>query len=299
MSQDDPLKDAGLPDPEGDFLARVGARVRSARSRLGMSRKMLAQASGVSERYLAQLENGAGNISILLLRQVARATAIRIEDLLGEGETDAETLSLLDAVRRTSPEERKRLFEVLSDMRDAGGVDMKTGRVALIGLRGAGKSTLGRLVAERLALPFIELNREIEAESGLAVPEIFSLYGQEGYRRLEQRCLKMVVARNPAVVLAVAGGIVGEPATYEILLKSFHTVWLRASPEEHMERVRAQGDRRPMAGNPAAMDELRAILEARERFYSRAEASLDTSGKSVEASVADLAALIGEIAPAA
>ena len=283
---------------ESEFLSRVGARVRSARTRLGMSRKMLAQASGVSERYLAQLENGAGNISILLLRQVARATAIRIEDLLGEGETDAETLSLLDAVRRTTPEERKRLFEVLSEMRDAGGVDMKTGRVALVGLRGAGKSTLGRLVAERLALPFIELNREIEAESGLAVAEIFSLYGQEGYRRLEQRCLKMVVARNPAVVLAVAGGIVGEPATYEILLKSFHAIWLRASPEEHMERVRAQGDRRPMAGNPAAMDELRAILEARERFYSRAEASLDTSGKSVEESVAELAGLIQQLTPA-
>ncbi|WP_455374535.1 helix-turn-helix transcriptional regulator [Limibacillus halophilus] len=299
MSEEKPAKNAMLQDPETEFLTRVGARVRSARTRLGMSRKMLAQASGVSERYLAQLENGAGNISILLLRQVAKATAIRIEDFLGEGETDAETLSLLDAVRRTTPEERKRLFELLSELRDQGGVDMKTGRVALIGLRGAGKSTLGRLVAERLSLPFIELNREIEAESGLAVAEIFSLYGQEGYRRLEQRCLKMVVARNPAVVLAVAGGIVAEPATYEILLRSFHAIWLRASPEEHMERVRAQGDRRPMAGNPAAMDELRAILEARERFYSRAEASLDTSGKSVETSVKELADLIRELTPAA
>lgn len=299
MSEEKPARSATLQDPETEFLTRVGARVRSARTRLGMSRKMLAQASGVSERYLAQLENGAGNISILLLRQVAKATAIRIEDFLGEGETDAETLSLLDAVRRTTPEERKRLFELLSELRDQGGVDMKTGRVALIGLRGAGKSTLGRLVAGRLSLPFIELNREIEAESGLAVAEIFSLYGQEGYRRLEQRCLKMVVARNPAVVLAVAGGIVAEPATYEILLRSFHAVWLRASPEEHMERVRAQGDRRPMAGNPAAMDELRAILEARERFYSRAEASLDTSGKSVETSVAELADLIRELTPAA
>jgi XRE family aerobic/anaerobic benzoate catabolism transcriptional regulator len=299
VSEEKPAKNAMLQDPETEFLTRVGARVRSARTRLGMSRKMLAQASGVSERYLAQLENGAGNISILLLRQVAKATAIRIEDFLGEGETDAETLSLLDAVRRTTPEERKRLFELLSELRDQGGVDMKTGRVALIGLRGAGKSTLGRLVAERLSLPFIELNREIEAESGLAVAEIFSLYGQEGYRRLEQRCLKMVVARNPAVVLAVAGGIVAEPATYEILLRSFHAIWLRASPEEHMERVRAQGDRRPMAGNPAAMDELRAILEARERFYSRAEASLDTSGKSVETSVKELADLIRELTPAA
>ena len=299
VSADREEKSAEALDREAEFLSRVGARVRSARTRLGMSRKMLAQASGVSERYLAQLENGAGNISILLLRQVARATAIRIEDLLGEGETDAETLSLLDAVRRTTPEERKRLFELLSEIRDAGGVDMKTGRIALIGLRGAGKSTLGRLVAERLALPFIELNREIEAESGLAVAEIFSLYGQEGYRRLEQRCLKMVVARNPAVVLAVAGGIVGEPSTYEILLKSFHAIWLRASPEEHMERVRAQGDRRPMAGNPAAMDELRAILEARERFSSRAEASLDTSGKTVDQSVAELADLIRELTPAA
>lgn len=299
MSGDKPAKNDMLQDPETEFLARVGARVRSARTRLGMSRKMLAQASGVSERYLAQLENGAGNISILLLRQVAKATAIRIEDFLGEGETDAETLSLLDAVRRTTPEERKRIFELLSELRDQGAVDMKGGRVALIGLRGAGKSTLGRLVAEHLSLPFIELNREIEAESGLAVAEIFSLYGQEGYRRLEQRCLKMVVARNPSVVLAVAGGIVAEPATYEILLRSFHAIWLRATPEEHMERVRAQGDRRPMAGNPAAMDELRAILEARERFYSRAEASLDTSGKPVETSVRELGALIRQLTPSA
>ncbi|MCP1335861.1 helix-turn-helix transcriptional regulator [Futiania mangrovi] len=278
------------------FLALVGQRVRTARTRLSMSRKMLAQASGVSERYLAQLETGAGNISILLLRQVARATGRRLEDFVDEsgGAGDAELLSLLDAVRQATPEERARLSAILTEMRRGGG-GLKAGRFALIGLRGAGKSTLGRAVAERMGLPFVELNREIEAESGLAIAEIFSLYGQDGYRRLEQRCLKLVVARHRACVLAVAGGIVAEPETFEMLLDAFHTVWLRATPEEHMERVRAQGDRRPMAGNPSAMDELRAILDARERLYSRAEARLDTSHKSVEASAAELANLLEDL----
>lgn len=264
------------------FLQEVGNRVRGARKRHGMSRKVLARESGVSERYLAQLETGSGNISILLLRQVADATGLKLQDLVAESDHDApEILSILELARRASPSQRADIINSLSGMLDQSGANLKASRIALIGLRGAGKSTLGQLIAEDLKIPFIELNREIELDSGLAIPEIFSLYGQDGYRRLEQRCLRSVIDRHSEVVLAVAGGIVAEANTYEMLLRSFHSVWLQASPEEHMERVRAQGDRRPMAGNPAAMNDLRSILESRQQHYANAEMTFDTSTKSV------------------
>lgn len=264
------------------FLQEVGNRVRGARKRHGMSRKVLARESGVSERYLAQLETGSGNISILLLRQVADATGLKLQDLVAEtGEDAPEVLSILELARRASPAQREDIINSLSGMLDQSGADLKASRIALIGLRGAGKSTLGQLIAEDLKIPFIELNREIELDSGLAIPEIFSLYGQDGYRRLEQRCLRSVIDRHSEVVLAVAGGIVAEANTYEMLLRSFHSVWLQASPEEHMERVRAQGDRRPMAGNPAAMNDLRSILESRQQHYANAEMTFDTSAKTV------------------
>ncbi len=264
------------------FLQEVGNRVRGARKRHGMSRKVLARESGVSERYLAQLETGSGNISILLLRQVAEATGLKLQDLVAETEDDApEILSILELARRASPAQREDIISSLSGMLNQSGTDLKASRIALIGLRGAGKSTLGQLIAEDLKIPFIELNREIELDSGLAIPEIFSLYGQDGYRRLEQRCLRSVIDRHNEVVLAVAGGIVAEANTYEMLLRSFHSVWLQASPEEHMERVRAQGDRRPMAGNPAAMNDLRSILESRQQHYANAEMTFDTSAKTV------------------
>ncbi len=264
------------------FLQEVGNRVRGARKRHGMSRKVLARESGVSERYLAQLETGSGNISILLLRQVADATGLKLQDLVAESDHDTpEILSILELARRASPSQRADIINSLSGMLDQSGANLKASRIALIGLRGAGKSTLGQLIAEDLKIPFIELNREIELDSGLAIPEIFSLYGQDGYRRLEQRCLRSVIDRHSEVVLAVAGGIVAEANTYEMLLRSFHSVWLQASPEEHMERVRAQGDRRPMAGNPAAMNDLRSILESRQQHYANAEMTFDTSTKSV------------------
>lgn len=264
------------------FLQEVGNRVRDARKRHGMSRKVLARESGVSERYLAQLETGSGNISILLLRQVANATGLKLQDLVAETVEDApEILSILELARRASPAQREDVINSLSGMLDQSGTNLKASRIALIGLRGAGKSTLGQLIAEDLQIPFIELNREIELDSGLAIPEIFALYGQDGYRRLEQRCLRSVIDRHSEVVLAVAGGIVAEANTYEMLLRSFHSVWLQASPEEHMERVRAQGDRRPMAGNPAAMNDLRTILESRQQHYANAEMTFDTSAKTV------------------
>ncbi|TQV79546.1 helix-turn-helix transcriptional regulator [Denitrobaculum tricleocarpae] len=271
-----------LGSQDQGFLQEVGNRVRSARKRHGMSRKVLARESGVSERYLAQLETGSGNISILLLRQVAAATGMKLRDLVSESQEDApEILSILELARRASPAQREDIINSLTGMLDQSGTNLKASRIALIGLRGAGKSTLGKLIAEDLKIPFIELNREIELDSGLAIAEIFALYGQDGYRRLEQRCLRSVIDRHSEVVLAVAGGIVAEANTYEMLLRSFHSVWLQARPEEHMERVRAQGDRRPMAGNPAAMNDLRSILESRQQLYANAEMTFNTSGKTV------------------
>ena len=249
------------------FLGQLGERVRTARGRRGLSRKLLARDAGVSERYLAQLEVGRGNISILLLRHVAEALGLTLDELVCGDEG-----ALARNGRRYNEPRRPR-------------------RVALIGLRGAGKSTLGRLLAADMAMPFIELNDEIANMSGLGVPEIFNLYGPEGYRRFERRCLDGAIGSHDSVVLATGGGIVADPSTFDALLSAFFTVWLRASPEEHMARVRAQGDLRPMAGNSEAMKELKRILRSREPLYRRADRALDTSGRSIEAcrdSLADL-----------
>lgn len=275
---------------EFSYLARVGDRVRAARKRLRMSRRALAELSDISERYLAELEAGNANISLLLLRQIAEAINLRAEYLVAD--SDPESLSLIADMGQATSAERRHLADVLAGMRRQSTSAPRARRMALIGLRGAGKSTLGRLVGAAMDVPFVELNREIEAECGLSLPEIFSLYGEPGYRRLEKRCIEAVAGRHELVILAVAGGIVAEPVNYQVLLDGFHTVWLRASPEEHMERVRAQGDERPMAGNPAAMDELRAILETRERAYARADAELTTSGKTEAESAATLEMMI-------
>jgi XRE family transcriptional regulator, aerobic/anaerobic benzoate catabolism transcriptional regulator len=281
-------------ETDEDYLTGLGARVRAARKGLKMSRQDLASSSGVSMRYLAQLETGSGNASILVLRQIAAATGLGVEDLVADADADA--LGLAAAVRKTTLVERMHLMDALGALRRAsGGADPRRARVALIGLRGAGKSTLGQTVSERMDVPFVELNHTIEAESGLSIPEVFSLYGDAGYRRLEKRCIEAVIAAHDRVVLAVGGGIVGEAGNYDLLLGGFHTVWLRASPEEHMARVRAQGDERPMAGKPQAMDELRGILEAREKLYAQADARLSTSGKTVAESAASLAVVIDAV----
>jgi XRE family aerobic/anaerobic benzoate catabolism transcriptional regulator len=273
-------------DDNTAFLEMVGERVRSGRARRGMSRKALSEASDVSQRYLAQLESGSGNISIALLRRIAEALDFRIEWLVGEDDPFVSDIPAMAALYRTATrEQRRRVLEVLDpehpDLRRAS-------RIALIGLRGAGKSTIGRLTAGAVGMPFLELNEEIEQASGMPVNDVIALYGQEGYRRLEQQSVERVAATHDAIVLAVAGGIVSEPDTFTYLLRHFHTIWLKAQPEEHMTRVRAQGDERPMAGSPAAMDELRSILTSREALYARAEAVVDTSGKTIEESLADV-----------
>jgi XRE family aerobic/anaerobic benzoate catabolism transcriptional regulator len=271
------------------FLFGVGARVRDERARKSMSRKELSEASGVSQRHLAQLEAGVGNISIALLKRVADALSVPIDDLVRWGALrSADEEAFVALFREASPARRRRALEALDP------TYARARRIALIGLRGAGKSTLGRLCAGALGAPFVELNAEIAATSGMPVGEVMALYGQEGYRRLERQAVEHVAATHDSVILAVAGGVVSEPDTFTYLLRRFHTIWLKAKPEEHMARVRNQGDTRPMAGNPAAMDELRAILVSREALYARSEAQVDTSGREVDESLADVLRTIEE-----
>jgi XRE family transcriptional regulator, aerobic/anaerobic benzoate catabolism transcriptional regulator len=274
-----------------EFLTELGTRVRRIRALRGMSRKVLAEASDISERYIAQLEGGMGNVSVLLLRRVAKAAGVTLDDLIGD--TPDETASFRDMLRTASPDAIERAKAVL---RGEGAVPLRRrpaiDRVALIGMRGAGKSTLGRLAAKRLRWKFIELNREVERESGFSMAEIFRLYGQEGYRRLELEALRKISGRREPMILATGGGIVSEPATFELLVSSFFTIWLKAAPEEHMARVRQQGDLRPMANERAAMDDLRTILSTREPFYARADAAVDTSGRSVDAGASEILSVI-------
>lgn len=280
-------------DLQVDALIRtVGERVRKARELKGLPRRVVSEISGVSPRYLAQLEAGEGNISIGLLKRVAIALDHRIEWLVSEEDPwTSDVLRAADLFRSASAATRARALEVLEPESPE---SLRASRICLIGLRGAGKSTLGAMAGQALRLPFVELNREIEDHAGMAVTEVMALYGPEGYRRLEAQAVDRIIATYDTMILAVAGGIVAEPETYKTLLAHFHTIWLKASPDEHMTRVRAQGDTRPMAGNPEAMDQLKSILQSRVALYQRAEAMLDTSGKPLQTSLEDLLSLIHE-----
>lgn len=288
-----PQTDTSLIEGEvAALIARVGDRVRRARERKGIPRRVLSEMSGVSPRYLAQLEAGEGNISIGLLQRVAFALDHRIEWLVGaEDPWSSEALQVADLFRASSSDVQQ---AILRTLKPEPAEAMRAHRLCLVGLRGAGKSTLGAALGRALDMPFVELNAEIEEQSGMPVEEVMALYGQEGYRKLEAQAVSRIIATHDSMVLAVAGGIVAEPETYTTLLAHFHTIWVRTSPEEHMTRVRAQGDERPMAGNPEAMDQLRSILTSREALYAKALAQLDTSGQTVEQSLSQLVALITE-----
>ncbi len=285
------MTDAPTIDSESAMLlARVGERVRRARTIKGVSRRVLSEISGVSPRYLAQLEAGTGNISIALLMRVARALDHRIEWLVSEEDpVNSEVWQLTERFRSASPDTRAR---VVAAFDETTGASARAGRICLIGLRGAGKSTLGKRIGAAFNVPFVELNDEIEALGQMPIGEIMALYGVEGYRKFEAAALAGVFERFDRMVLAVAGGIVSDRDVFETLLSRCHTIWLQASPKEHMDRVRAQGDLRPMAGQPEAMVQLKRILEDRRKSYARADASFDTSGRSIQIAVADLAELI-------
>ncbi|HUQ24684.1 MAG TPA: helix-turn-helix transcriptional regulator [Burkholderiales bacterium] len=235
---------------ENDFLIQLGERIRAWRGEHATTRKALAAASGVSERFLAQLEAGQGNISVLRLRALARAMSVPLESLVREAE-------------------KKEL-------------------VALVGLRGAGKSTLGAKLAESLKVPFVELDKEVEREAGAELGEVFAMYGQDAFRRFERRALERVLAQHKRAVIAAGGSLVTDAGTYEQLLARCFCVWLKTKPDEHMARVIAQGDMRPFKGRSAALDEIKQLLDDRENLYSRANATLDTAGKTVRQSLAEL-----------
>jgi XRE family transcriptional regulator, aerobic/anaerobic benzoate catabolism transcriptional regulator len=294
-----------LPPLSGeDFLLSLGTRVRDLRNRRGMTRRTLARESDVSERHLAQLESGEGNISILLLRRIAAVLSVSLEQLFAPAQKEDERNSAQFAsqkqiiLRFIERLPSHRLEEAAARlMRDFGPEqNQRLARLALIGLRGAGKSTLGsRLAAER-DVPFIELDQEIEKDTGMPLAEIFSLYGQSGYRAIEKRTLERVLRASERAVISVGGGIVSEKETYDYLLAHCHTIWLQAQPEEHMSRVIAQGDFRAMAGSDRAMEDLRRILESREPLYRKADAAVDTSGESVDESFTKLKAALAAAA---
>lgn len=268
-------------EPRDALLAALGERVRSLRARRGLTRKAVAQAAEVSERHLANLEYGIGNASILVLHQVAGALQCPLAELVGDVSTSSpEWLLIRELLENRSEADLRRVRVAIGELLGTGAVDAARGRrIALVGLRGAGKSTLGRMLADHLELPFIELSREIEKVAGCSMREIHDLYGTNAYRRYERRALEEAVQIYGEVVIATPGGIVSDPATFNELLAHCTTVWLQASPEEHMGRVAAQGDLRPMAASHEAMEDLRRILDGRAAFYSKADLRVNTGGK--------------------
>ena len=272
------------------LLTALGERVRNLRAQRGLTRKAVAAAAEVSERHLANLEYGTGNASILVLHQVANALHCSLAELLGDFTTRSpEWLLIRELLEHRSESDLRRARLALQELLSGTSPDTdRQGRIALIGLRGAGKSTLGPLLARELDVPFIELSREIEALAGCSVREIHDLYGTTAYRRYERRALEETVQIHREVVIATPGGIVSDPATFNELLTHCTTVWLRAAPEEHMARVAAQGDMRPMAASREAMDDLRRILDGRSAFYSKADLTVDTSGRSLTESLEQL-----------
>ena len=275
------------------FLAAIGDEVRRHRAKRGMTRRQLAQASLTSERYLAQIESGAGNPSVSVLRAIAQALDLPIAALLPEtGARTAALGAILDLVAQLPEGELPALAkEIEARLVLSAGAD-RARRIALVGLRGAGKSTLGRMLAQHLGWPFIELDRRVEEDYGASIPDLIEMAGTATFRRHERGALEGVIAEHEAAIITTAGGIVANPETYALLLRHTHTVWIKARPEDHMSRVMAQGDFRPMAQNRQAMADLMAILEARRADYARAEAEVDTSGDAIQKSFAKLLGIV-------
>jgi XRE family transcriptional regulator, aerobic/anaerobic benzoate catabolism transcriptional regulator len=272
------------------FLESLGERVRTLRSRKGMTRRAVAVAADVSERHLANLEYGTGNVSVLVLLQVAHALQCSLAELLGDVTTTSpEWLLIRELLSKRSEADLRRARVQLGEMFGEGGnAQERKGRIALIGLRGAGKTALGQRLADDLGYPFIELSREIEQFAGCQISEIHNLYGANAYRRYERRALEEAIQIYPEVVIATPGGLVSDSANFNLLLSHCTTVWLQADAADHMGRVAAQGDMRPMAGSREAMEDLKRILEGRSAFYSKADMAINTSGRSEDQAFAAL-----------
>jgi XRE family aerobic/anaerobic benzoate catabolism transcriptional regulator len=275
-------------EDKNPFLVGLGERVRALRSRRGMTRRAVALAADVSERHLANLEYGIGNVSMLVLLQVAGALQCSLAELIGDMTTRSpEWLLLREMLEHRDEATLQRVRVAVAELLGMGGANgpgraVRSPRVALVGLRGAGKSTLGQRLADDLGFPFVELSREIEKFAGCSVNEIQSLYGQNAYRRYERRALEEAIQIYPEAVIATPGGLVSDAATFNLLLAHCTTVWLQADPEDHMKRVTAQGDLRPMAASKEAMEDLKGILAGRAAFYSKAELRLNTSAQPLE-----------------
>ncbi len=270
----EPLEDAKDP-----FLVALGDRVRQLRGRRGMTRKATAEAAGISERHLANLEYGIGNASILVLLQVSKALQCSLAEMVGDVTTSTpEWLMIRELLEGRDEATMYRVRSAIGELiGTTTGHANQSQRIALIGLRGAGKSTLGKMLAQELGFAFVELSAEIEKFAGCTVAEIQALYGQSAYRRYERRALEEAIQIYPEVVIATPGGLVSDASSFNELLTHCTTIWLKASPEDHMKRVMAQGDNRPMAASKEAMADLKSILAAREAFYAKANFTVDTS----------------------
>jgi XRE family aerobic/anaerobic benzoate catabolism transcriptional regulator len=297
MSMANILENQEIPEAAGEasaaFAAELGRMVRLGRARRGMSRRQLAQESGTSERYLAQIEGGSGNPSVLVLRAIADALEMPMFELLPQtGGVAAPYARIIDLLGRAPPSDLASIAELIERQLAHAAATDRAHRIGLVGLRGGGKSTLGKMLAEKIGVPFVELDRMVELQYGASIPLLIEMSGVATFRRHERACLERVIAENETAVIATAGGIVSNPETYGLLLRRTHTVWISAQPEEHMSRVMKQGDFRPMAKNREAMADLHAILESRRADYARAETTLDTSGATVQQSFAKLAKLV-------
>ena len=286
-----------IPSTDNDkdpFLAALGERLKLLRARRGLTRKALAKLADVSERHVANVESGVGNASIQFLRQLCTVLNCSLAEMTGdETASSPDWLMIREILRGRTDEALAQARAVLSELFDAPASESsRRQRIALVGLRGAGKSSLGRLLGRHLNVPFIELSAQIVQLAGCSIAEIHALYGQTAYRRYEQRALEEVIRHHARAVIATPGGIVSEPATFNVLLSHCYTVWLRASPEEHMNRVLAQGDRRPMSGNREAMEDLKRILESRAQFYSKADHLFDTSDMTLDVAFNRLSGLL-------
>jgi XRE family aerobic/anaerobic benzoate catabolism transcriptional regulator len=284
---------ADIAQESASFAAEVGRQVRLRRAKRGMTRRQLAQGSGTSERYLAQIESGAGNPSVIVLRSIARALDVPVTELLSDHDAGHDAYTpILDLLARVPAVDLPALTEAITARLAQTNGHERARRIALVGLRGAGKSTLGRMLAEHHGWPLIEIDRVVERDYGATIPDLIEMAGITTFRRYERGALERVIAENEAAIITTAGGIVANSETYALLLRRTHTVWIKARPDEHMSRVMAQGDFRPMAQNREAMADLVAILEARRADYARSEAELDTSDDTVEQSLAKLVRIV-------
>lgn len=297
LASDSPAGAADSPADDQEknpLLVTLGEQVKALRSRRGMTRKALALGAGVSERHLANLEYGLGNASILVLSQVADALHCTLAELIGDITTSTpEWLLIRELLEQQSDSTLRRVRLAIGEMLGTGGDNARrSSRIALVGLRGAGKSTLGTLLAEDLGFPFVELSREIEKFAGCSISEIQALYGVNAYRRYERRALEEAIQIHSEAIIATPGGLVSDPASFNLMLSHCTTVWLQAAPEDHLNRVTAQGDLRPMAASKEAMEDLKGILAGRAAFYSKADFQLDTSAQELPATFAKLRSIV-------